>query len=127
MIAFATLSTPGWPIRCTRYKYNSSTTFPTESRLFSRLDPPRCLFGAPGSRDVFATLTPWVAFSVHQGKTYSPNDDFSQEVEMFSLLYPPRGLFVCTRYEYSLNDDFLRGRRDVFATLSTWVGAYSVH
>ncbi|CAB0035275.1 unnamed protein product [Trichogramma brassicae] len=48
MLSISLLCPPGWPIRCTRYKYNLVDDFPQ------------------ASRDVFATLSTQVAFSVHQ-------------------------------------------------------------
>ncbi|CAB0035277.1 unnamed protein product [Trichogramma brassicae] len=143
---------PGGLFGAARYKYNLVDDFPQQVFLFLAI----LAYFAPGSRDVFATLSTQMAYSVHQvqiqlrrhfsprksrfsryfdtpgglfgapGTNTAPTTTFSQEVEMFSLLCPPRWPIRCTRYKYNLVDDFPQGSRDVFATLSTWV-AYSVH
>ncbi|CAB0030464.1 unnamed protein product [Trichogramma brassicae] len=101
--------------------------------MFSLLVHPDGLFGAPGtntnsttffpkgSRDFLATLdTPGGLFGA-PGTNTAPTTTFSQEVEMFSLLCPPRWPIRCTRYKYNLVTTIPQGSRDVFATLSTWV------
>ncbi|CAB0044235.1 unnamed protein product [Trichogramma brassicae] len=135
---FSLLCPPRWPIRFTRYKYNLVDDFPQ------------------GSRDVFATLSTQMAYSVHQvqiqlrrqlsprksrcfryfgtpgglfvapNMNTAPTTTFSEEVEMFSLLCPPRWPIRCTRYRYNFGDNFSQGSRDVFATLTPRV-AYSLH
>ncbi|CAB0028550.1 unnamed protein product [Trichogramma brassicae] len=135
---FSLLYPPRWPIRGTRYEYSPNDDF------------------LRGSRDVFATMSTWVAYSVHQvqiqlrrqlfprksrcfryfdttgglfgapGMNTAPTTTFSEEVEMFSLLWPPRWPIRCTRYKYNFDDIFPQGSRDFLATLTPRV-AYSLH
>ncbi|CAB0036651.1 unnamed protein product [Trichogramma brassicae] len=91
------LCPPGWPIRCTRYKYNLVDDFPQ------------------ASRDVFATLSTQVAFSVHQPqRRLSPRTS-----RCFRYFVHLGGLFGCTRYKYNFATTprwpFPQGSRDIFS------------
>ncbi|CAB0036652.1 unnamed protein product [Trichogramma brassicae] len=78
------LCPPGWPIRCTRYKYNLVDDFPQASRdVFATLSTPVAFFGAPriSHHDLLAALSPRLADMM----THTPADtDVQQRTERFT-------------------------------------------
>ncbi|CAB0036234.1 unnamed protein product [Trichogramma brassicae] len=123
------LCSPGCPTLCTRYEYRPDDDFLEEEvEMLWLLCSPGVLLCAPGmntdpaktfpkkSRCNDSIVSPGGLLCA-PGMNTDQATTFSEEVEMLWLLCFPGCPTRCTRCEYRPDDDFLRGSRDVMATM----------